>query len=59
MAVKVTVVPTVKLAVQVPVGFGAVASGAYGSHAVVWQLIPAGWLVMVPPAQPSLIQADS
>jgi hypothetical protein len=42
VAVKVTVVPTVKLAVQVPVGLGCGSLLAYGSHADWWQLIPAG-----------------
>jgi hypothetical protein len=56
---KVTVVPTMKLAVHVPVGYGC-SSPAYGSPAAAWwQLIPAGRLVMVPPPQPSLTHADS
>ncbi|MBK6014135.1 hypothetical protein [Streptomyces sp. MBT53] len=54
---KLTVVPTWKLAVQVPVGFGCGSLLAYGSHADWWQLIPAGWLVTVPPPQPSLLGA--
>ncbi|GAA4831932.1 hypothetical protein GCM10023235_02710 [Kitasatospora terrestris] len=52
--------PTGKDASQGPLGADCqVSEPSYGSHAVWWQLMPAGLLTTVPPPQPSLVQADT